>query len=141
MFNHKNLKVMFGNYLVDILVPLGVLFIIFYFMYMIIKVLSHRKERQLMVEKMAQNPDLATLNMENQIEIRKSPYNWLKPAGLVIGLGIGFLVASLIAPAGMNGYGGSATMMIISLLLVFGGLGMLGGFFLERSLRRKDGNE
>jgi len=124
----------------DVLIPLGIMFIIFYFTYLIIKVLAHRKERQMMVEKMAQNPDIMNYKLENQIEIVKNPYNWIKPAGLVIGLGIGCLIVVL---GYANGWfdvmsDGMGAILLFGFLLIFGGLGMFGGFFMERGLRKSD---
>lgn len=124
----------------DFLMPIGVLFVIFYFMYQIIKVLAHRKERQMMVDKMAQNPDIMDYRMENKLEIVKNPYNWLKPAGLVIGLGIGCILAFVFlkSPGVDRMSEGMISMMVIGLSLICGGLGMLGGFFTERALRNSD---
>ncbi len=124
----------------DFLMPIGVLFVIFYFTYQIIKVLAHRKERQMMVEKMSQNPDIMNYRLENQMEIVKSPYNWLKPAGLVIGLGIGCILAFffLKGPGAAMMSEGMVSMMVLGMSLICGGLGMLGGFFTERALRNTD---
>ncbi len=80
-----------------------VVLIIFYFIYQIIKLLVHRKERLMMVEKMEQNPDLLAQhpdllaqNFDNRAELSRGPYTWLKPAGLVIGLGIGCILAYVL---------------------------------------------
>ena len=93
-----------------------------------------------MVEKMSQNPDIMNYRLENQMEIVKSPYNWLKPAGLVIGLGIGCILAFffLKGPGAAMMSEGMVSMMVLGMSLICGGLGMLGGFFTERALRNTD---
>lgn len=121
-----------------VLVPVGVVYVVFLFSYKIIKVLAQRRERRILAERVAENPGLAIPTLDWEVSKRANPYGWIKPAGLIIGLGVAFLVCSFVAPSGeldtREGF------MVFAALLVFGGLGMLGGFFLERGLRKTDGD-
>lgn len=116
---------------IDAIVIVG---IVFYFLYMFTKLLARRKERLMIVEKMSVNPDSFDLYQGKVKNKERMLYNWIKPASLIIGLGMGFLVTELMYN-NISGYVG------ISLLLIFSGLGMLGGFFLERYLRKSDENK
>lgn len=127
------------DFLESVLVPVGVLYVIFYFMYQIIKVLAQRRERRILAERMAANPGLAMPSLDNEVVKRANPYGWIKPAGLLIGIGIAFFLCSFITPAGEFGLDTAQSFMLLAALLIFGGLGMLGGFFLERRLRKNDG--
>lgn len=131
----------FFDFLESVLMPVGVLWVIFYFTYMIIRTLAQRKERQMMVEKLASNPDMVMPSFENEMRRTTNPYGWIKPAGLLIGLGIGIFLCAFITPADNYGLDTAQSFMVLASLLVFGGLGMLGGFFLERSLRKSDENK
>ena len=129
----------FFDLLESVLVPVGVLYVIFYFTYMIIRVLAQRRERRILAERMAENPDLVIPSLDGEMVKRANPYGWVKPAGLIIGLGIAFFLCSLISPSIGDAFDTAQTFMAISLMLIFGGMGMLGGFFLERHLRKSDG--
>ncbi len=116
-----------------------VVFIVFYFIYMIIRTLAYRRERLTMIEKMNVHPDGVVPQ-----KIR-SPYSyaWVRVASLLIGVGLGF-IANYIVWEVCGGYGGDNFgdtpfgLLLSAMLLVFGGLGMFGGIMLERWLRRKD---
>lgn len=73
-----------------------------------------------------------------RMEILRDVYGVLRPCGFIVGLGIGFLVSWLIMPENEDAYGEHAEMVVFALLCICGGLGMLGAFFAERWLRRRD---
>lgn len=122
----------------------GVVYIIFYFFYKMIEVLARRRERQMLVSKLAENPCMAGDGAWIQKFIESlqrgsvgSVFGWLRPTCFVIGLGIGFLVAYIFVPAaGFNSP--EYNLLTTALVLTCSGLGMLVAFFIERRWRSKD---
>ncbi len=114
--------------------PVLATFVVFYFFYVIIRTLVHRKERLLMVEKMNVHPDSVVPPKKH------SPYSysWVRVAGLLIGIGFGFLTTYIIVCDADNMHADAIGMLMSALLFVFAGLGMLGGLILERILRKMD---
>ena len=113
--------------------------VVFFVIYKTIEVLAHRRERRMMVEAFARNPELYRERSGSfRMEILRDVYGVLRPCGFFIGLGIGFLVSWLIMPENKDSYGEYAEMVVFALLCICGGLGMLGVFFAERWLRRRD---
>lgn len=118
--------------------------IIFWACYKVIETFAHRKERIKLVEKM----DLAQDSKTNLAQIlgEDSGYkNWATRLGsLLIGLGIGVLVAYLICYASgmymintdiVNGsciIDEQSSVIYGSCTLLFGGLGLLASYFLEK---------
>ena len=112
--------------------------VVFFFIYKTIEVLARRRER-LMMEAFARNPELCRERGGSfRMEILRDVYGVLRPCGFIVGLGIGFLVSWLIMPENEDAYGEHAEMVVCALLCIGGGLGMLGAFFAERWLRRRD---
>lgn len=110
-----------------------------FFIYKTIEVLARRRERLMMVEAFARNPELCRERGGSfRMEILRDVYGVLRPCGFIVGLGIGFLVSWLIMPENEDAYGEHAEMVVFALLCICGGLGMLGAFFAERWLRRRD---
>ena len=115
--------------------------VVFFFIYKPIGVLARRRERLMMVEAFARNPELCRERGGSfRMEILRDVYGVLRPCGFIVGLGIGFLVSWLIMPENEDAYayGEHAEMVVFALLCICGGLGMLGAFFAERWLRRRD---
>ena len=101
--------------------------------------IARRRERLMMVEAFARNPELCRERGGSfRMEILRDVYGVLRPCGFIVGLGIGFLVSWLIMPENEDAYGEHAEMVVFALLCICGGLGMLGAFFAERWLRRRD---
>ena len=91
------------------------------------------------IEAFARNPELCRERGGSfRMEILRDVYGVLRPCGFIVGLGIGFLVSWLIMPENEDAYGEHAEMVVFALLCICGGLGMLGAFFAERWLRRRD---
>lgn len=128
--------VMDGNLLVALIV-LG----LFYFLYKLVEVIVHRRERLMFIEKLSRNE--IPCDVEGgplRLEFMGNAYGVLRPCGFAIGLGIGLLVSYLIFPgSGMFEFRtGGTGVLTLSLLCVFSGIGMLGAFFMERYMRRRD---
>ena len=104
--------------------------VVFFFIYKTIEVLARRRERLMMVEAFARNPELCRERGGSfRMEILRDVYGVLRPCGFIVGLGIGFLVSWLIMPENEDAYGEHAEMVVCALLCIGGGLGMLGAFF------------
>lgn len=73
--------------------------VVFFFIYKTIEVLARRRERLMMVEAFARNPELCRERGGSfRMEILRDVYGVLRPCGFIVGLGIGFLVSWLIMP-------------------------------------------
>lgn len=126
----------------DTINDVGSIFIVFYFIYMIIRVFVWRKERIIMVEKMNVHPDGAT---PQKFQREGSPYSylWVKVAALLVGIGFGFLTNYIVwscmyYPGSENVFEeGPFGLLMFASLLLFAGLGMFGGIMLERRMRRE----
>ena len=113
--------------------------VVFFFIYKTIEVLARRRERQKKEEAIDRNTEKCRERGGSfRMEILRDVYGVLRPCGFVVGLGIGFLVSWLIKPENEDAYGEHAEMVVFALLCICGGLGMLGAFFAERWLRRRD---
>ena len=101
--------------------------VVFFFIYKTIEVLARRRERLMMVEAFARNPELCRERGGSfRMEILRDVYGVLRPCGFIVGLGIGFLVSWLIMPENEDAYayGEHAEMVVFALLCICGGLGM-----------------
>lgn len=85
--------------------------VVFFFIYKTIEVLARRRERLMMVEAFARNPELCRERGGSfRMEILRDVYGVLRPCGFIVGLGIGFLVSWLIMPENEDAYGEHAEM-------------------------------
>lgn len=130
----------------------------FYYFYMIVKLLSGRKERILMIEKISamdcDNMPKHPLKIKGYLHTGSG--SALKGACLLIGLGVGLLLGFMFMyllferPGMMHGdvtpdfvrqikdYEDVRFMIIAASVLIFGGIGLLASFFLERKLEKEE---
>ncbi len=113
--------------------------------YGIFELLVHRKERLKMIEKMGSdiNPELLKPRFAWPVPTatpHSRGYGALKAAGLLIGIGLGLLVAFFIYMKTVNtGHLSYETRSILygASVLLFGGLGLLTAFLIEIKMRKK----
>ncbi len=104
-----------GEMLIPILVPLGFFAMIFGIVYM------KSRENLAMVEK-GINPK----------QYSPAPYKNLKWGLLLIGAGLGLLIAFLIDTYGLKGRTEEPEGIYFSLIAIGGGLGLVGSYFIEK---------
>ena len=118
------------------LVPIFVVWIVFYYTYKLIGLYARRKERLLMIEKMNAVGDVGI----DDKELFAHSFTALRVGWLLIGVGIGLLIGviiqTMLVSAGydMNQWA-DRKLFEISLtacVLLFGGLGLLVSYPLER---------
>lgn len=117
--------------------------------YRIVELFVKRKERMLMIEKLGQSEEIAEFlrNFPSPDNHRKS-YTSLKAALLLIGLGLGLLLAFVISSYWQStipfesrmAFQVRETINIIygASVLLFGGLGLLLSFFLEQKYIQRE---
>ncbi len=130
------------------LVPIFVVGIVFYFTYKMIELPSRRREREMMIERMGRT-DGVTPNMLNIGGASKRSFSGLRLGCLLIGVGVGLLVGLIINTMlthggySMNKWSEEQLFEVAygAPVLIFGGLGLLCSYVLERRLRDKEKNE
>jgi hypothetical protein len=125
------------------LTPILVTAVIFYFIYAVWNRAATRKERLRFMETIASmTPDslaaFKELNPQWELNVRKDPRGNIRPACLLIGLGIGLLIVWLGLTSWFPGSGfGSPSdavngFLMLASPLLFGGIGLLVAYFIER---------
>ena len=116
---------------------------VFYFIYAIWTRMATKKERLRFLETLASmSPDslsaLKEINPQWEMNVKKDPKSNIRPACLLIGLGIGLLIVWLGLTAWYPGDGivslddGINGFLMLASPLLFGGLGLLVAYFIER---------
>ena len=128
------------------LVPIFVVGIVFYFTYKMIELPSRRREREMMIERMGRT-DGVTPNMLNIGGASKRSFSGLRLGCLLIGVGVlvGLIINTMLTHGGysMNKWSEEQLFEVAygAPVLIFGGLGLLCSYVLERRLRDKEKNE
>jgi multisubunit Na+/H+ antiporter MnhB subunit len=138
----------------DFLIPIVIVTVSAAGIYGIFELLAHRKERLKLIEKMGSdlNPDLLKPRFPWPVPAvdttpRPRGYGVLKAAGLLIGIGLGLLVATFVAYLNQELYfkmlsTGQINEILSALygasVLLFGGLGLLTAFLIEMKMRKKE---
>ncbi|MCD8177451.1 MAG: hypothetical protein LUE98_08520 [Tannerellaceae bacterium] len=126
------------------LTPVLVVGIIFLSIYKIFELFVRRQERIALIEKLSENMDLS--NIQKQLSgmnhLRISGFGSLKSGCLLIGLGLGMLVAYIVVTKeglSHSNWGDSSAIGIIyaSCILLFGGASLLIAFIIEMKLSKK----
>ena len=113
------------------LVPIFVVWIVFYYTYKLIGLYARRKERLLMIEKMNAVGDVGI----DDKELFAHSFTALRVGCLLIGVGIGLLIGVIIQTMLVSAGWADRKLFEISLtacVLLFGGLGLLVSYPLER---------
>lgn len=123
--------------------------IVFYFVYKVIEVLARRRERNNFVEKLG-SVDLSKNSTVDYAAIfgnRDNMKYWpLRFGGLIIGMGLGLLVGYLIIYSIgfdiVDAYRGDQVGIIYGAsTLLFGGIGLVTVFLIEKNIRKSDSHE
>lgn len=120
--------------------------VIFITLYSIIELFVRKKERLNIIEKLGEKLDPSMINGKLILPSFKSKTNFstLKIACLLIGLGVGFMIGVftdiiLKWNTSVNEYNNwMQNTLYTSFVLIFGGLGLLVAFLVERKAIRKD---
>mgnify|MGYP000000196661 FL=1 len=126
------------------LVPIGVVGIVFYFTYKMIELPSRRREREMMIERMGRTS--GTVPNLLSTDLPKRSFSGLRLGCLLIGVGLGLLVGLIINTAlahggySMNKWSEEQLFEVAygAPVLIFGGLGLLCSYLLERRLSTDD---
>ncbi|MFA5289222.1 MAG: DUF6249 domain-containing protein [Bacteroidales bacterium] len=116
---------------------------VFYFIYAIWTRMATKKERLRFLETLASmSPDslsaLKEINPQWEMNVKKDPKSNIRPACLLIGLGVGLLVVWLGLTVWFPGSGFGSThdavngFLMLASPLFFGGLGLLVAYLIER---------
>ncbi|HHV04010.1 MAG: DUF6249 domain-containing protein [Bacteroidales bacterium] len=116
---------------------------VFYFIYAVWTRTATKKERLRFLETLtSMSPDvlsaLKEINPQWEINVKKDPKSNIRPACLLIGLGIGLLIVWLGLTAWYPGDGVVSLrdevngFLILASPLLFGGIGLLVAYFIER---------
>lgn len=119
------------------------------FIYGVFELLTHRKERLSMIEKMGSDINPELLKPQFSIKCSESgsrSYGALKIGGLLSGMGLGLLIAfCILAFSGdcisgdwIGNARGAREMLYGASVLLFGGLGLLVAFFIEIRMRKNE---
>lgn len=118
------------------LVPIFIVWIVFYYTYKLIGLYARRKERLLMIEKMNVVGDLELPDKD----VLKRSFTALRVGCLLIGVGVGLLIGVMVQTMLVNaGYDMNQwpdrklfEMSFTACVLLFGGIGLLVSYPLER---------
>lgn len=133
------------------LVPMVICGLFFYFTYRIFELYARRKERMAIIEKLSNGIDPELLrNQFNISTFKDSSYgSWAIRIGLLlIGVGLGVAIAAIIdmlavAPSEVNnevfyGFRNAISVLYPSLAAIFGGLGLVIAYFIEKKGEDKE---
>ena len=128
------------------LVPICVVGIVFYFTYKMIELPARRREREMMIEKMARTDVSAPNLLNGGGRTPRRSFSGLRLGCLLIGVGMGLLVGLIINMMLAHGAysrdmwseGQLFEVAYGAPVLIFGGLGLLCSYVLERRLSDKD---
>lgn len=118
------------------LVPIFIVWIVFYYTYKLIGLYARRKERLLMIEKMNVVGDLELPDKD----VLKRSFTALRVGCLLVGVGVGLLIGVMVQTMLVNaGYDMNQwtdrklfEMSLTACVLLFGGIGLLVSYPLER---------
>lgn len=118
--------------------------IVFYFIYKIFELVARRRERLLMIERMASNANCVDFKMPDmEIKANFGRFTALRIGLILLGLGLGLIVGILIAlNIHSSGDLNFSTHELAGLIqgasiMLFGGLGMLASFLIEHKMSKK----
>lgn len=128
------------------LVPICIVGIVFYFTYKMIELPSRRREREMMIERMGRTDSPLPVLTDGLGGAVKRSFGGLRLGCLLIGVGLGMLVGLIINTAlAHGGYsmdkwseGQLFEVAYGAPILIFGGLGLLCSYVLERRMSGND---
>lgn len=120
--------------------------IVFFTIYKIIEVLTHRKERIIIADKLEQMNNLNDSNLPdrlNQFFSERKKYTSLRAGSVLLGMGLGFLVGFIIQYCcfGLDYnyvHGQLISVIYMGSILIFGGAALLGSFVIERTMDKNN---
>lgn len=120
--------------------------IVFFTIYKIIEVLTHRKERIIIADKLEQMSNLNDSNLPdrlNQFFSERKKYTSLRAGSVLLGMGLGFLVGFIIQYCcfGLDHnyvHGQLISVIYMGSILIFGGAALLGSFVIERTMDKNN---
>ncbi|MDO4368446.1 MAG: hypothetical protein Q4C26_07120 [Bacteroidales bacterium] len=120
--------------------------IVFFTIYKIIEVLTHRKERIIIADKLEQMSNLNDSNLPdrlNQFFSERKKYTSLRAGSVLLGMGLGFLVGFIIQYCcfGLDYnyvHGQLISVIYMGSILIFGGAALLGSFVIERTMDKNN---
>lgn len=120
--------------------------IVFFTIYKIIEVLTHRKERIIIADKLEQMGNLNDSNLPdrlNQFFSERKKYTSLRAGSVLLGMGLGFLVGFIIQYCcfGLDYnyvHGQLISVIYMGSILIFGGAALLGSFVIERTMDKNN---
>lgn len=120
--------------------------IVFFTIYKIIEVLTHRKERIIIADKLEQMRNLNDSNLPdrlNQFFSERKKYTSLRAGSVLLGMGLGFLVGFIIQYCcfGLDYnyvHGQLISVIYMGSILIFGGAALLGSFVIERTMDKNN---
>ena len=128
------------------LTAIFVLAIVFFTIYKIIEVLTHRKERIIIADKLEQMNNLNDSILPdrlNQFFSERKKYTSLRAGSVLLGMGLGFLVGFIIQYCcfGLDYnyvHGQLISVIYMGSILIFGGAALLGSFVIERTMDKNN---
>ena len=120
--------------------------VVFFTIYKIIEVLTHRKERIIIADKLEQLRNLNDSNLPdrlNQFFSERKKYTSLRAGSVLLGMGFGFLVGFVIQYCcfGLEYdyvHGQLISVIYMGSILIFGGAALLGSFVIERTMDKNN---
>ncbi len=120
--------------------------IVFFTIYKIIEVLTHRKERIIIADKLEQMSNLNDSNLPdrlNQFFSERKKYTSLRAGSVLLGMGLGFLVGFIIQYCCLGldynyVHGQLISVIYMGSILIFGGAALLGSFVIERTMDKNN---
>lgn len=120
--------------------------IVFFTIYKIIEVLTHRKERIIIADKLEQMSNLNDSILPdrlNQFFSERKKYTSLRASSVLLGMGLGFLVGFIIQYCcfGLDYnyvHGQLVSVIYMGSILIFGGAALLGSFVIERTMDKNN---
>lgn len=120
--------------------------IVFFTIYKIIEVLTHRKERIIIADKLEQMSNLNDSILPdrlNQFFSERKKYTSLRAGSVLLGMGLGFLVGFIIQYCcfGLDYnyvHGQLVSVIYMGSILIFGGAALLGSFVIERTMDKNN---